>query len=315
MRVIHVIDKDFPPSPDHGGAPQLVASLAKAQRQSGNDVLVVTSGSAEGSDVSHFDLSQLAANQLVAMARRYGADVVHFHAFADTLQPAFTAHGIPTVCHVHGDHYGKQLGIDNAIYVSRAHAERHGGEVFVHNGLDLNEQVFVSEPDDYLVFLGKVRRSKKGADTAVSVARATQQRLWLIGGRKLSIPSTWLPINRYVRAAGVLKGPEKNNLLAGAKALLFPIRWDEPFGLVLIEAMASGVPVIAFDRGAVSEVICHGESGFIVDNFVDMCRAVEQLPTIDRQACRRHVAEHFSIASTVSRLNDCYSRAIAGETW
>lgn len=118
-----------------------------------------------------------------------------------------------------------------------------------------------------------------------------------------------------MKSVGVLEGGAKLEALGRARALLFPIRWDEPFGLVLIEAMACGVPVIAFNRGAVSEIVKHGETGFIVDDFDGMCAAVERIGEIDRAACRQHVAENFSIERTAKGIEEYYWRAIAGEIW
>jgi glycosyltransferase involved in cell wall biosynthesis len=203
----------------------------------------------------------------------------------------------------------------NAIYVSQRHAALHGGSVYVHNGIDVDSVPFVADPTDSLAFLGKVRRSKKGADTAVAVARRTGRRLRLMGGRKLSIPQSWLPWQRRVQTLGVLEGERKLAALGGASALLFPIRWEEPFGLVLIEAMACGTPVIAFDRGAVREIVEHGVTGFVVNDFDSMCAAVERIHEIDRAACRRHVEARFSIKRTADGVMQCYRRAIAGERW
>ncbi|WP_159300326.1 MULTISPECIES: glycosyltransferase [Spiribacter] len=252
---------------------------------------------------------------LLQLIESFRADVVHFHALGAELQPGVSSRGFASVAHVRGTHVGCPVDTSNAIYVSQRHAALHDGSVYVHNGIDVDSVPFFEHPSDSLVFLGKVRRSKKGADTAVAVARRTGRTLKLIGGRKLNIPQSWLPFQRRVKALGVLGGEQKLTALGNASALLFPIRWEEPFGLVLIEAMACGTPVIAFDRGAVSEIVEHGVTGFVVKDFEGMCEAVSRINEIDRAACRRHVEAHFSIRRTADGVMACYRRAIAGERW
>ena len=95
---------------------------------------------------------------------------------------------------------------------------------------------------------------------------------------------------------------EKVRLYQNAKALLFPVLWEEPFGLVMIEAMACGTPVAAFRRGAVPEVVVDGKTGFIVGDEKEMIRAVQKVGEIDRAACRRHVEEHFTNENMIDAL-------------
>jgi len=315
MRIIHVTDRRFPPQPDQGGAPQSLASLVHAQREDGHDVRVATTADCAADGVHCLTHGENCAEDLLALVETHGAEVVHFHALVPELQPAVSLTGLPSVAHVRGTHLGRPVDASNAIYVSQRHAALHGGSVYVHNGIDVDSVPFVEQSTDSLAFLGKVRRSKKGADTAVAVARRTGRTLKLMGGRKLSIPQSWLPWQRRVQALGVLGGEQKLAVLGEASALLFPIRWEEPFGLVLIEAMACGTPVIAFDRGAVSEIVENGVTGFVVKDFKGMCDAVERIDEIDRAACRRHVEARFSIKRTADGVMDCYRRAIAGEQW
>lgn len=315
MRVLHVTDRRFPPSPDEGGAPQSLASLVRIQRREGHEVWVATVADGSSDEVVHLGQTDIANDELVAMISANQIDVVHFHALAGALQSDVSRVGTASVVHVRGTHYGEPLDTTNAIYVSERHARSHGAEVYVHNGIDVQAMPFVAKKGAYLTFLGKVRRSKKGADTAVAVAKATDRELRVVGGRKFSIPQTWMPLQRQIRALGVLGGEQKASVLANASALLFPIRWEEPFGLVLIEAMACGTPVIAFNRGAVSEIVEDGVTGFVVNDFQGMCDAVDRIGEIDRSACRRHVTEHFSIERTAEGVMGCYERAIAGEQW
>ena len=294
----------------------MLFGLAAEQRCLGHEVVIGSSRQGLNSEVLYLDVEGDASASLFGSLKKQRPDIVHFHALSERIQPRLSRElGVPSVSHVHGvsDH-GPPQDL-NAIYVSKRHAALHGGSVYVHNGIDVDSVPFVEQSTDSLAFLGKVRRSKKGADTAVAVARRTGRTLKLMGGRKLSIPQSWLPWQRRVQALGVLGGKQKLAVLGEASALLFPIRWEEPFGLVLIEAMACGTPVIAFDRGAVSEIVENGVTGFVVKDFKGMCDAVERIDEIDRAVCRRHVEARFSIKRTADGVMDCYRRAIAGEQW
>ncbi len=168
-----------------------------------------------------------------------------------------------------------------------------------YNGLPLDLYHCQSSPNDYLAFLGRIS-PEKGIDEAIDIARQT--------GRKLKIAAKIDPVDEQyfteiiqpllalpgIEFIGEISDAQKQDFLGNASALLFPINWPEPFGLVMTEAMACGTPVIAYNRGAVSEVIEHGVTGFIVDDLHEAIRAVDELHAIDRQQCRRVFEERFS---------------------
>lgn len=308
-------DKRYPPVSSEGGAPQSLASLVKQQRADGHEVWIATTAECPETEALSLELLPNASESLLRHAQSKMVDVIHFHACAGALQQAAFDGGIPMVSHVRGLGDGARQPAANPIYVSRRHAELCGRSVYVYNGIDVDSVPYRSNPSTDLAFLGKVKRSKKGAGTAIAVAKRKRRRLWMVGGRKISLPATWLPCSRFVKAPGVMGMEEKLEVVGNAAALLFPIQWEEPFGLVLIEAMACGTPVIAYDRGAVREIIKDGETGFIVSTFEDMCSAVDRIGDIRRGDCRRHVAKHFSIDRTAHAVMELYRRAIRGERW
>ncbi|MDB5132574.1 MAG: hypothetical protein JWR02_2323 [Mucilaginibacter sp.] len=173
----------------------------------------------------------------------------------------------------------------------------------IYNAIDfsqyeLNEIV----PDDApLMFLGRLDRIK-GAHTAIKVAKAANLQLIIAGNISPTADSARYfktEIEPYIdglqiKYIGGLNDIEKNNYLRQAKALLFPIEWDEPFGMVMVEAMACGTPVIAFDRGSVPEVIENGLTGFIVNTDEGMISSISRLKTINRKACRKAAFEKFN---------------------
>src|SRR5262249_31904509 len=169
----------------------------------------------------------------------------------------------------------------------------------VYHGLPHASFVFNPRPDSYLVFLGRISPEKQ-VDRAIEIAKRA--------GRKLKIAAKIDPVDRhyfnkyikhlldepFVEFIGEINQPEKDKLLGGASALLFPIDWPEPFGLVMIEALACGTPVIAFRRGSVSEVIVEGETGFIVDDIEGAVEAVNKIGRIDRVRCRAEFEKRFT---------------------
>jgi glycosyltransferase involved in cell wall biosynthesis len=169
----------------------------------------------------------------------------------------------------------------------------------VHHGLPADLFTFRNEPGDYLAFLGRIA-PEKGLDTAVAIAERTGLPLRVAG--KIS-PEDRAYYDRVIdplfRSAsdvqylGEVGGAEKNAFLGHARALLFPIDWDEPFGLVMIEALACGTPVIAFRRGSVPEVLTDGVTGYVVDGAGAAADAVGRIDCIDRRACRAAFDRRF----------------------
>ena len=169
-----------------------------------------------------------------------------------------------------------------------------------------------------MIFLGRIEKIK-GCHTAIEVAKATNNKL-IIAGNISKLPEE---IDYYeeeikpkidgkqIMFVGEVNDVQKNEWLGKAKALLMPIEWNEPFGIVMIEAMACGTPVLGFNRGAIPEVIDHGVNGFISENKEEMMKHVQQCETIDRSAVRRIAEERFSvekIGSEYLSLYFCYQQ-------
>jgi len=170
-----------------------------------------------------------------------------------------------------------------------------------------------------LVFLGRVERIK-GAHIAIEVARKTGRRLVIAG----NVPESAIHQQYFrneilpnvdgsqIEYAGPVDDNQKDALLGGAATLLMPILWDEPFGIVMAEALACGTPVIGFNRGSVPEIVDGGVNGFVCDTVEDMCREVSRLDRIDRAACRRIMEQRFSSPVMVDRYLEIY-RSLIGQ--
>ena len=183
------------------------------------------------------------------------------------------------------------------------------------NALDFSLYPCKPHRGDYLLFLGRMS-ADKGAHRAIAVARETGLPLKLAG--KKQDPKEVEYFAQYVEPhlldgieyLGEVTHGQKVELLQDARVTLFPIEWEEPFGLVMIESMACGTPVIATRWGAVPEVIEHGRSGIIVDTYREMPEALEAVDVIDPLECRRYVEELFAPERMVADYVGAYEKAI-----
>ena len=183
------------------------------------------------------------------------------------------------------------------------------------NALDLDAYPFHSERGDYLLFLGRLSPDK-GCHRAIEVARRAGLPLKIAGKKRERIEQEYFEtmirplLDGDVQYLGETSHVTKVALLQNARATLFPIQWEEPFGLVMIESMACGTPVIATRWGAVPEVIEHGRSGIIVDDYRDMVAAISDADRLEPLACRRYVEERFSPGRMVAAYEAVYRRVV-----
>lgn len=251
-------------------------------------------------------------------------DVVHFH--TDYLHfPLSRVTGTAHLTTLHGRLDGPDLqplfsafAEVPVVSISRAQREplpRANWVDTVHHGLPVELLRFQPRSDGYLAFIGRFSAEKR-PELAVEIARRT--------GRRLKIAAKIDPAEReyfeevvrpllghpHVEYVGEIDEAAKGEFLGRAAALLFPIDWPEPFGLVMIEALACGTPVIAYRRGSVAEVLSHGETGFVCDGLHEATRAVGWLDRIDRARCRRIFEERFSVARMAQDYLAAYRKVL-----
>ncbi|HEX2755256.1 MAG TPA: glycosyltransferase family 4 protein [Candidatus Limnocylindrales bacterium] len=274
--------------------------------------------SAEG--LGHAEYLQLANAQAAFRAAADGAfDLVHNHAGIEGLVLAADSR-TPVISTMHNPFAPSTRPIWDAYpwfhhAVSAASAATfptRGALPPILHGIDVRSFVFEPSPAaGYLLFLGRFSKAK-GADRAVEVARRTGRRLILAGKIDAAdaehVRATIAPLfdGEQIEYVGEVDRTVKRDLLAGADALLFPIEWDEPFGLVMIEALSSGTPVIGFRRASVPEVIEDGRTGFVVDDVDGMVEAIARIGEIDRRVCRSVAEERFSVARMVDDVEAMY---------
>jgi glycosyltransferase involved in cell wall biosynthesis len=192
---------------------------------------------------------------------------------------------------------------------------RWGGVVY--NGISLDRYPVCEDKDDYLFFLGRADE-EKAPHLAIEAARRAGRRLVMCVTTKNEREQTYWAemveplLGDDVEVRGECDQEQKTELLARAQALLFPIQWPEPFGLVMAEAMACGTPVVAWRNGSVPEVVADGETGFVVSSVEEMATAVDRVGDLDPQVMRARVKERFSAEAMVAGYERIYQQVLAG---
>ena len=186
----------------------------------------------------------------------------------------------------------------------------------VPNGIEVKRYEFNNSPDDYFLYLSRLNKGK-GIITAIEAAKMAGKKLIVAGN--IVGDEEWFYFMREIQPLlnsenicfrGQVNFNEKIQLLKNAKALLFPIERREPFGLVMVESMACGTPVIGFNNGSVPEIIKHGETGFVVNSKEEMIAMMEKIDEISRLACRKRVEENFTVKKMVDAYEKIYNQII-----
>jgi len=204
----------------------------------------------------------------------------------------------------------------NTSYVSISYADRNKELEYianVYNGIDSSKFTLVETPGKYLLFFGRIH-PHKGAAEAISIAKAAGVPLIIAG--LIQDERYWHELiepeidNNKVKYIGNCGPAERDQVLGNALALLHPISFDEPFGLSVAESMCTGTPVIAFNRGAMTELILDKKTGFLVNDIAGAVTAVKQLGSLNRLDCRRHVEQHFSRDKMTAAYLEVYQQII-----
>jgi glycosyltransferase involved in cell wall biosynthesis len=206
-------------------------------------------------------------------------------------------------------------------FISISNSQRQGGENLnwvetVYNGIEFSQFTYNPTPKDYFLWLGKFNPDK-GTKEAIMAARQAGVKLFVAGkidnleGEDLRYYEEDVkPLidNQNIIYIEELGTDGKNKIFGEAIAFLNPIKWNEPFGLVMAEAMATGTPVISFKNGAAPEIVVDGETGFLVDNIEQMVAKIGEVKKIDRKACRDRVEKHFTSEIMVDNYVKAYAK-------
>ena len=185
----------------------------------------------------------------------------------------------------------------------------------IYNGINLKDFLFNAKPKNYLAWLGRIHHGK-GLWNAINVAKISKEKLIIAGNITCKTDEEYFqsvkPMidGKQIKYIGEVDLKQKNKLLKNAKAVLFPTIWEEPFGLVMIEAMACGTPVIGFKKGSVSEVIKNNKTGFVVKDDQGMIKAIKKIDQINRADCRKYVEDNFTVEKMVDGYERVYEKII-----
>jgi glycosyltransferase involved in cell wall biosynthesis len=326
------------PPANYGGTELFIAMLARGLHTRGHDVTVYANGQSSlpccvkwryaRTDWPLGDLERAALKNAdhtswaIDDAARW-SDVIHLN---DVVGVPFTRFVdrpfVVTLHHPHepslSEQYMRYPDIEYvAIGAWLARREPMTRLHVVHHGLPVGDYAFSAQKDGYVAFLGRMAPCK-GPHLAIEAARRAGIHLKLAGEVQPIFRDYWeqqvrpLIDGRLIEYVGEVDCHQKNELLSRARALLFPIQWEEPFGLVMIEAMACGTPVLALPGGAVDEVVRDGVNGWICRDTDDMAdRLAAKLPAACD--CRDHVARYFSVDQMVDRYLGIYEQLAPAE--
>lgn len=316
MRILHVAPnhETVPPAKD-GGTERVIAELTNELAKRGHEIVLFApwGSNIDGQVITYPFIGDHQIRDYVIQMLPNNIDIIHDHTFDAAIGRLRLP--IPTVCTMHLDVRGE---VDYPIYVSRSSMENIGNHYgyYVYNGIHAEDYQFSEQKQDFLLFMGRIVR-EKGILQALDLAEATGQRLIIAGPIHDELLFTQyitprLRQNPMLHYIGPVGGQLRQDLLRLAKCLLFPIQWEEPFGLVMIEAMACGTPVLALGRGAVPEIMA-GCPEFICWSLEEMKMKIEQFHVIyPPYELRKYVHERFSVERMANNYEELYMKVIYG---
>ena len=281
MHIVHYHHSRLP-VPKYGGTQRITVWLCQALVELGHQVTLLAGRGSRVPGVRVVEVDPRDVRVSGFDVHRYVAgpvDIMHYH------EPVQYPPNVPYVATLQGNMGPGRVAPPHVICVSENHARRHGTTAFVHNGVKLDEYEFRAAKDDFDLFLGRLH-SIKGWRTAVAAAKAERFRLIVAGGWRVSL-------SRWVRFVGEVGGERKRNLLAGARCLWMPVTWDDPCPVNVLEALASGTPVLATPHGSLPELV-GPDGGGIADGFANLLALRRRLADFDPGACRRRAERYFN---------------------
>jgi len=304
---ILIVHNSFLPALKYGGIERAIWWLGKRLVAEGHKVsYLVSKGSyCPFADVHVYDTT-VPFNTLIPP----GVDVVHLSTGTNEmpLKPYIA------MVQTNMDH---QLPLNlNTVFVSANHAARYGSSVFVHNGLDPEDY---GTPDfagkkKYIHFLGDAAWRVKNVTGAIKVAAMAKIPLRVIGGVRFNFnQGIRLSFNPKTRFEGMKGGAEKNELLKNSAAMLFPVRWHEPFGIAIIESLYFGCPVFGTPYGSLPEIVIPGV-GFLSNKSKELAAALQHIGDYDRRHCHNYVMENFTATKMAAGYMQLYQKVLEGKT-
>ncbi|MGH8901545.1 MAG: glycosyltransferase family 4 protein [Egibacteraceae bacterium] len=329
----------IPPS-GYGGTELMIDGLAQGLRDAGHEVLLFCTGDSTCRVPRGWVLPQAATTQKASRSRSIipelrqvihaykavkGCDIIHDHTL---IGPVYAERfdRLPVVTTNHrpfdeelSDLYQAMGDRVPIIAISRSQASRANVPIarVIHHGIDADDFPFGNTDGGYVLFLGRMS-PEKGAKRAALVAAMTGSRLLIAARMRGPQERAYFEqevqplLSDRIEYVGEVGPRRKRELLVNARALLNPIRWPEPFGLVMIEALACGTPVLTFPEGAAVEIVDHGVTGFLCRDEEEMAARLDEVGRLDRRACRAAVEGYFSTRRMVAEHVELFEQILSG---
>jgi glycosyltransferase involved in cell wall biosynthesis len=311
MHIALYHDAIIPPG-KYGGTERIVFWLAQALLELGHQVTLVAH---PGSHVEGADLIEIGPDHhqetdgISQWERKLPSSVDLIHLQATPHRPPQK----PSLVTIHGNGQPGETFLPNTVFLSRKHAENHGATVYVHNGINPDEYPCDPVRDDFLVFLAKASWKVKNLAGAIELARAARLPLYVMGSREWPLRlQRKLPAFGGIHYLGMVDDEEKKKYLRKARALLFPVRWHEPFGIAMTEALASGCPVLGTPYGSLPELI-PSDAGYLSENADDLLRAIRE-KNFHPQTCRARVFQGLTHLDMARSYVELYKAVLNGQS-
>ncbi|MFN0082526.1 MAG: glycosyltransferase [Ferruginibacter sp.] len=296
------------PVRNYGGTERVIWYLGKELSKLGHSVsYLVNQGSyCDFAEVIFIDPSKSLTTQIPEET-----DIVHFNFFpAERISQ-------PYVITMHGNITDDRKFDLNTIFVSANHAERFGSKAFVHNGLDWDDyqKPSFNNTRSYYHFLGNAAWRVKNVLGAINIIHQTQnEKLKVLGGHRLNINMGFrFTISARISFCGMVGGEKKLGLLNGSKGLVFPVLWNEPFGLALTESLYFGCPVFGTPYGSLPEII-QTDIGFLSNNSKELAKQIENSEQFSKKRCHEYATDVFNAKIMTERYLAKYEQVLNGET-
>jgi glycosyltransferase involved in cell wall biosynthesis len=343
VKIAQIASIRFPVPPrSHGGTEIAIDLLTRGLVERGHEVTLFASGDSrttpgarlhavvpraaaeDPSSTSYLEHEHEVRNAAEAYLAADDFDVLHSHwpTPAAYFSDRAATPSVMTYAYIEKplhDYYRARYPRLRGVCISEAQNRMLGGGLpVVPFGVDVAHIPFGAEPEDFLLTVGRLV-PHKGADRAIAIARAAGLPLVIVGDVTPYLSDSAEFYERRVRphvdGTGVMHYPTLPNaevlaLMARARAFVFPISWEEPFGLVVAEALAAGAPVVATPRGSLPELVVHGETGFLGETDAELTDFVRRVDRIDRAACRRRAEERYSVGRMVGDYEALYARLL-----
>jgi len=288
------------PAKDYGGTERVIWWLGRELVRLGHKVtyLVAAGSSCPFADVIIRDDNKGLHEQVPP-----DTDIVHMHYQTEEkiTKPCLFTH--------HGNYHDQDTFHINTVFVSRNHAQRNSADAYVYNGIDTEEYgpVDLNAPRQHLLFLGYAKRPEKNLKDCSALARQSGNKLAVVGGK-----FRWFKWRPWLEYKGFLSGEAKNRVIQQSRALVYPVRWHEPFGLAVVEALYFGCPVVATPYGSLPELV-KPDVGFLSNSRTQLLAALKTLDKFEPRRCHEYVCDRFTSRHMAQNYLTLYAKILNGQ--